>query len=151
MNKKERQELIVDIITSQAIHTQQELMKALQGGGVHATQATISRDITELGLVKEHLEDGRARYSVYKEPEPERLELELEKMIHGHIKSITQVQFLVVMHTELGSADMVAALLDEKDYPEIAGTVAGKDTLVIIAKDVASANQINTQFLKWLE
>lgn len=151
MNKKQRQDLIIDIISNHVIRTQQELMEALHLRDVQVTQATLSRDISELGLVKEHGTEGEVKYGLYQEPKKTVKEIGTEKMVLQQVTDIKQVEFTLIIHTKLGSADMVAALLDEKNYPEVAGTLAGKDTLVIIAIDKAAATRLKNHILKELD
>ncbi|GEQ61203.1 arginine repressor [Vagococcus lutrae] len=151
MNKKQRQDLIIDIISNHVIRTQQELMEALHLRDVQVTQATLSRDISELGLVKEHGAEGEVKYGLYQEPKKTAKEIGTEKMVLQQVTDIKQVEFTLIIHTKLGSADMVAALLDEKNYPEVAGTLAGKDTLVIIAIDKAAATRLKNHILKELD
>lgn len=130
MKKADRHRLILSLINEQSIETQDELIQMLSQQGVMATQATISRDIRELGIVKRHDAQGKVRYVQLEEQRANTLEL--EEVIAEMVTHIVQVQFMLILHTQLGTANMVAVLIDEAHFAEVAGTIAGTDTVVII-------------------
>lgn len=119
--KQRRRHAILDLIGARSIHTQQELAKALSGQGLPATQATVSRDIQEMGLVR-----TPAGYRAG------------ARAVETHVLALTVVQFLAVVRTSPGTANLVAREIDDADLPGIAGTVAGDDTvIVVLAEDQA--------------
>jgi transcriptional regulator of arginine metabolism len=135
MPKAARQRLIVSLVARRRIGTQHELLDALAKAGCHVTQATVSRDIRELGLVKTHDVLDRPRYAAPergRRPDPrEALAAVLSQF--GH--SAAAAQNVVVVQSELGSAPAVARALDRLEHPRIVGTLAGDDTCLVIARD----------------
>ena len=113
MKKENRQYLIKEIISTEKIESQQQLLEELAKHGVEATQATISRDINELRIVKMNDENGNIRYDIL----PERVVFEndsqLREVLNDSVTQITQVQFMNIVKTLLGTADVVAAEKDE--------------------------------------
>jgi transcriptional regulator of arginine metabolism len=124
--KEDRQRAILDLVRQRAVHTQQELANALAERGFSATQATVSRDIQELGLIR----TGEG----YRVGAPLSVVSEL-------VLSMTRVQFLVVIRTPPGTANLVARTIDESDLEGIAGTLAGDDTIIVVlaADDAADS------------
>jgi transcriptional regulator of arginine metabolism len=125
--KEDRQRAILEIVRQRPVHTQQELANALAGRGLSATQATVSRDIQELGLIRTG--DG------YRVGAPLSVVTDL-------VLSMTRVQFLVVIHTPPGTANVVARAIDESELAGVAGTVAGDDTLIVVLGDDAAADEL---------
>jgi transcriptional regulator of arginine metabolism len=139
IGKASRQRLIVSLVTRRRIGTQHELLGALAKAGCQVTQATVSRDIRELGLVKTHDVLDRPRYAARdrgRRPEPrEALAAVLSQFGHRAVAA----QNLVVVQSELGSAPAVARALDRLEHPRIIGTLAGDDTCLVIARDARDA------------
>lgn len=138
MKKNQRQLLIKQLLHSYEIETQEDLLALLQKEGVNATQATISRDIRELNIVKSHNDSGKVRYIVYN-PASVSSEEKLKNACKDSVVKVVRVQFMTIISTVLASADVVAALLDDVQYEEIAGTVAGTDTIICISHDEKEA------------
>ena len=124
--KSKRQRAILDLLQRQSVHTQQELAQALSGLGLGATQGTVSRDIQELGLVRTG--DG---YTVGR-----------PAVLNELVVSVRQVQFLVVVRTPSGTANLVARAIDEAGMEGVAGTVAGDDTIIVVLVDDAAADDL---------
>jgi len=127
-SKGRRQAAILELVQSQPLRTQQELAAALAARGLRATQATISRDISDLHLVRTPLgyrPNGLAR-AVFAE----------------HVKEMTVVQFLAVIKTWPGTANLVARQIDEAELPGVAGTVAGDDTIIAVMSAKAAADTL---------
>jgi transcriptional regulator of arginine metabolism len=125
--KGDRQRAILDLVRQRPVHTQQELARALAQRGFSATQATVSRDIQELGLVRTG--DG---YAVGRPP----------TIVSELVLSVAQVQFLVVVHTPSGTANLVARAIDEAELQGVAGTVAGDDTIIVVLRDDSAADDL---------
>lgn len=125
--KEERQRAVLELVREHPMQTQQELVQALQARGIPATQATISRDIADLGLVR-----TGAGYRVGTPA----------AVIPGLVLSFTQVEFLVVLRSPPGTANMVARTIDESDLDGIAGTVAGDDTTIVVLHDRTAAGPL---------
>jgi transcriptional regulator of arginine metabolism len=124
--KDDRQRAILDLVRQRPVHTQQELVNALAELGYSATQATVSRDIQELGLVR----DGD-RYAAGQ-----------PAILRELVVSVRQVKFLVVVRTASGTANLVARAIDEGGPPEVVGTVAGDDTIMVVLEDDAAADDL---------
>lgn len=131
MNKIERQNRIKRLIQSGHIGTQEEIKRHLQEEeGINVTQATLSRDLREIGLLKLRDSSGKLYYSL-----SETAETTFGSNIRSYILKVARAGFMLVLHTNLGEADVLANLIDSSDIPEILGTVAGADTLLVICKD----------------
>ncbi|MGM0274347.1 arginine repressor [Enterococcus sp. AZ080] len=134
MKKNQRQSLIRQLITEHAIGTQEELLNHLQMNGVNATQATISRDIRELKLVKIQDENKQIHYALFNQQADSLMEDRLRSAVKREVLRIQRIQFMIVVLTEKDGADVVTNWLDEVDYPEVAATIAGVDTFIIICR-----------------
>jgi len=141
--KVERQRLIASLVSRKRIGTQEELIRALAGAGFRVTQATVSRDITQLGLEKEVDALGRPRYVLPAE-RPRRGDPQeaLQRILGEFGRSATPAQNLVVLVSELGSAPAIARALDQVSHPKIIGTLAGDDTVLVIARNAADARSL---------
>ncbi|WP_028273706.1 arginine repressor [Atopococcus tabaci] len=148
MKKKERQLLIKQIVLDHDVATQEELLQYLREEGVEATQATISRDIKELNLIKTPALNGSTKYTLFQHNQSS-LESKLEATLQDVVIQLTKVQFVNVMKTLPGNAHVVGALLDDLSYPEIVGTVAGHDTCLIISKDEKDADKVHNLLKKY--
>ena len=131
--KDERQRLITSIVTRRRVGTQNELLDALARAGCQVTQATISRDIRELGLDKTHDVLGRPRYVVPHAARSTDPRDALAGVLSQFGRRVVAAQSIVVVHTELGSAPAVARALDRLEHPRIVGTIAGDDTCLVVA------------------
>jgi transcriptional regulator of arginine metabolism len=150
--KQVRQQQIRDLIAARPIRTQQQLAAALRERGFRATQATISRDVAELGLVKQN-RDGVLVYALPSRlAEPEASEEErLRRLLHDLPVEIREAGLLLVVRTVPGSAHAVAAALDRARWGEVAGSVAGDDTLFIAFSDRSSLQRIRKRLLRLAE
>ena len=147
MKKAERQRKIEQLIKQNVIATQDELMRQLEANGIKATQATISRDIRELQIIKEQDSNGVVRYVIFK-GNNQNEEEKLIKAIEETVVDIRQVEFMNIIHTLPRNANVLAAILDGLSLPAVAGTLAGYDTVVIISGSKDEASQINSFFTK---
>lgn len=141
--KQLRQRSIRDLVGQRPIRTQQELAAALRDRGYRATQATISRDVAELGLVKA-TRDGAHVYAL-----PPRLveaevsgEDRLKRLLNDLPVEIRVAGLLIVVKTLPGSAHPIAAALDRARWPDVAGSIAGDDTVFIAVQDRAALQRI---------
>jgi transcriptional regulator of arginine metabolism len=131
--KHRRQALILDIIDRGALHSQEELRRRLQAEGFAATQATISRDIKELGLVK-RAGDGAYQRPGVEAANPATTLGALERAASEFLRRVDHVQQLVVVRTGIGQAQPLALAIDRARLPEAVGTIAGDDTILVIAR-----------------
>ncbi|WP_413536610.1 arginine repressor [Carnobacterium divergens] len=148
MKKSSRQMIIKQIINNHAISTQEELLHYLKEEGVEATQATISRDIKEMNLVKTNSANGNVKYTIFQHNKMSEEE-KLEQTIGEVVIKLTRVEFMTIVMTIPGNAHVIAALLDAIDFPEMVGTVGGNDTVLIISKDQEDAAKLYNYFSKW--
>lgn len=151
MKKIQRQSLIRRIITEQPVSTQEELLAKLQEVGVKATQATISRDIREMKLVKSHDENKQVRYALFSQPSETLNEERLKSAVKREVLKIQIVQFMIVVLTEKDGADVVTNWLDEAAYPEVAATIAGVDTFIVICRSEEDAQAFAEKLEKMRE
>jgi transcriptional regulator of arginine metabolism len=132
--KTRRQELILDLVERELLHSQEELRDRLRERGVVATQATISRDIRDLGLVKRAVDGAYQRLDGMPE-QSERAMVTLERLAAEFLRQVDHVQQLVVLRTGPGQAQPLALAIDRTQLPEAVGTIAGDDTILLIARD----------------
>lgn len=140
--KRYRYNKIKEIVQSRSIETQEELANALMEEGIEVTQATVSRDIKELMLIKIPTGDGHYRYALSPE---ENVMLSRSRINRLFQDSITRVDFAlnqVVLHTLPGSAQAVAFAIDHAKWSEIIGTLAGDDTILLIARSEADVQDV---------
>ncbi len=140
--KRYRYNKIKEIVQSRSIETQEELANALMEEGIEVTQATVSRDIKELMLIKIPTGDGHYRYALSPE---ENVLLSRSRINRLFQDSITRVDFAlnqVVLHTLPGSAQAVAFAIDHAKWGEIIGTLAGDDTILLIARSEAGVQDV---------
>jgi transcriptional regulator of arginine metabolism len=134
--KLQRQQLILELIKERPIMTQEELAGALRARGIQATQATISRDIKELQLVKTPLGGDFYRYALQQggSGDPARIYDRLRHIFQEGFVKYDFSENLVVIHTIPGAAQGVASAMDHSGWSEIIGTVAGDDTILLVIK-----------------
>lgn len=153
MKKAQRHEIIKELLMQNTIRTQEELLQLLKMKGINATQATISRDLNDLQIVKITNEAGEKQFALFNEAD-NRSEDEdnhhFQQMIHEMVTKVDRVQFMTIVHTLADNAQMISALIDEMDLPEKVATLAGFDTLVIISKDEADAKKITDLLQSYL-
>lgn len=142
MKKAIRQAKIEQLINQFEISTQDELMEKLNSIQIVATQATISRDIREMQIVKQQGATGKVRYVIYKSGN-ETEKQHLFRAIHDTVIKVEQVQFLNIVHTLPSYANLLAAIIDDLSIEDISGTLAGHDTIVLVSKDAITAKSIN--------
>ena len=137
--KSERQRLIGSLVARKRIGTQFELKAALASAGCAVTQATISRDIRELGLEKTHDAVGRPRYSLPQGGRKIDPRDALDAILRQFGQRAVAAQNIVVISSELGSAPAIARALDRLEHPRVLGTLAGDDTGLGVARDARDA------------
>jgi transcriptional regulator of arginine metabolism len=137
MSKLSRHAAIRDVIATREVSSQEDLRRALYRRGHRVTQATLSRDIHELGLVK--TAEG------YRAPQGEEAEMRLpsiERLIQEFVYEVKTAQNLVVVKTSPGSAQPVSAAVDAEEWDEVVGTIGGDDTILAIAPDAKLAGKL---------
>jgi transcriptional regulator of arginine metabolism len=145
MNKSFRHGQILKLIRATQIHTQDDLAKELRRVGIPATQVTLSRDIRELGLVK--TSNGYAKaVEVAASAKPD-----VASAVRDFVLDIKIAQNLLVLRTPPAHANAVASPLDLADWPEITGTIAGDDTVLVVTPDAKTAQALRARFLGFLK
>jgi transcriptional regulator of arginine metabolism len=139
--KARRQALILDLLGREPVRNQEQLRKGLRAVGVVATQATLSRDIKELGLVK------RASDGAYQRPMAPLVPAggtasALSRAVTEFVTGVDRVQHMIVLRTGPGQAHAAAIAIDRAQLTEVVGTIAGDDTILVIARDVRSARAL---------
>jgi transcriptional regulator of arginine metabolism len=145
MNKSYRQGQIAKLVATRRVHTQQELARQLQAAGIAVTQVTLSRDIRELGLVKtsegyRQLADAPSRAA----GPP------LEQVMGEFLEETRQAQQLLVLRTQPGGAMAVARALDQAAWPEVVGTIAGDDTVLVVTPSPRVAAAVQQRLMRLL-
>lgn len=150
MSKGQRQNIIRELVRKHEIETQEELVNLLFEKGISATQATISRDIKDLNLIKIPMNNGNFRYSLagdinYRPQE------RLHRTLVEVFEKIDRVGQLIVLKTSPGNAHVIGALLDQLDWDEMMGTVCGNDTCLIICRSEENAITIHDRLLNTIQ
>lgn len=142
LTKGERQRLVISLVERMRLGTQQELLEALESAGCTVTQATVSRDIRELGLEKTRDPLGRLRYAAPNRERRSDPRETLASLLAQHGRRVSAAQNIVVLQSELGSAPAIARALDRVEHPLVVGTLAGDDTCLVIARDDEAARAL---------
>jgi transcriptional regulator of arginine metabolism len=137
--KAERQRLITSLVSRRRIGTQLDLLAALASEGCQATQATVSRDIRELGLEKTRDQLGRPRYVPAQDGRRADPSEALAAVLSQFGRNAVAAQNIVVVQSELGSAPAIGRAIDRLGHPLVVGTLAGDDTCLVVAADEAGA------------
>ena len=145
MNRHERQQAILRLVRERAIATQAELADALREHGYEAVQTTVSRDISELGLVKVRGTDGRLVYAPPGTPDADR-ERALQVALRRWALSIESSGNLVLVTTPSGLAPALGQALDEAAHPSVLGTVAGDNTVIVVAAEGVPGVRLRDEF-----
>ncbi|WJH34283.1 transcriptional regulator ArgR [Paenibacillus sp. CC-CFT747] len=131
--KGQRHVKIREILSTREIETQDDLVDALRNAGFHVTQATVSRDIKELHLIKTPLKDGRYKYAIPAEQRFNPLQ-RLKRSLSDHFVHIDHTDNLVVMKCMPGTANAIGALIDNLEWNDVMGTICGDDTILVICR-----------------
>lgn len=136
--KARRQIKIQEIITKEAIHTQEELAEHLREAGYDVTQATVSRDIKEMGLIKVPTPDDDYRYAIPGSAQTINSLERLKRRMQETVVNVDDSENLIVIRTISGNAQALADLIDKGNWKEIIGTVAGDDTILLVIKPLSA-------------
>ena len=137
--KNDRQRRILEIVEREPIDTQELLQQRLLEQGISCTQATISRDIKQLHLIKEPIGQGRYRYTVSSQRNRLNVADKLRSIFRESIVSVDYAQNIIVIKTMAGLANAAAAALDSMSIADMVGSLAGDDTALLVMKDTESA------------
>ncbi|MEU4643473.1 arginine repressor [Micromonospora sp. NPDC023814] len=154
LTRAARHARLVELIRDKAIHSQTELADLLAGDGIQVTQATLSRDLKELGAVTVRGGDGRAVYLIPEdghrplrdaEAAPARLVRLLRELLNG----VDSSGNIAVLRTPPGAAHYLASALDRAGLPEVVGTIAGDDTILVVAREAVGGAALGDKLAGW--
>ena len=145
--KNERQGKILEIIKAESIETQEQLQQRLLDIGIVCTQATISRDIKQLHLIKEPIGQGKYRYAISIQRKRLNIADKLRTILRESIVSMDHAQNLVVIKTMSGLASAAATALDSMRVNGVVGSVAGDDTVLLVARDAKTAQDLCSEIM----
>ncbi|MGQ0831716.1 MAG: arginine repressor [Microthrixaceae bacterium] len=144
--KPQRQHRIAKLLAEQAVTSQAHVVELLAADGVRATQATVSRDLDDLGAIKVRLPGGETVYAIPELPIEQRApEDHLRRVFGDWVVEVAHSGNLVVLRTPPGSAHVVGSALDRAGLPEVLGTVAGDDTLIVVVTESAGGANVAKQ------
>lgn len=143
-----RLEAVCDVLRKQEVSSQAELLLLLEIQGLSVTQATLSRDLFDLGATKERRDDGRYVYVIHEDQDQDGLhgtrqyrERQMSRVLSDLMVGVVAAQNLVVMHTPSGAAQYLASILDRQMLEGVLGTIAGDDTVLIVCADAHEAKR----------
>ena len=145
--KLRRHEAIIDLVNNQDINTQEELMENLQKQGFKVTQATVSRDIKELRIFKALGKDGKYRYSTGGRNALDKTS-GFESLFASSVEEVDSAENIVVIKTMTGRAQAVCMSLDNIDFENIVGTIAGDDTIFVLCRNLKATEEMLNKFRK---
>jgi transcriptional regulator of arginine metabolism len=143
MTKRYRQGQILRLLRTRSISTQEELAQALKEGGIDATQVTLSRDIRELGLVK--TAGGYRAFETRERP------ANFAILAPEFVREVRIAQNQIVLRTAPGHASTVAVSLDSANWPDVIGTLAGDDTVLVVCPDASTAESVRGRLMQMLK
>jgi transcriptional regulator of arginine metabolism len=144
--KGQRHIKIREILANQEVETQDDLVSALRSAGFQVTQATVSRDIKDLHLIKIPLDNGSYKYSMPTEQRFNPLQ-RLKRALTDHFSSIDFSENLVVLKCMPGTANAIGAIIDTMEWNEVMGTICGDDTILIICRTKEHSSLVVNQIL----
>ena len=143
MNKRQRQHVIRNLLRSHPVSSQRELVEQLAAAGCEVTQATVSRDLREIGLQKGRDHGGRVRYAfvpnLEERPDPP---VACMRMLKEFGRGLSVAQNLLVVRCDAGAAPGMGRVIDELDHELVLGCVAGDDTVIVVSRDQQSAQAV---------
>jgi transcriptional regulator of arginine metabolism len=147
--KSHRQAAILEIIEREAIASQEQLRDRLRARGIEATQATISRDVRDLGLIKRPVDGAyrRGGTDVGAQRDPG---ARLRTAVDDYLRRHEVVEQLIVLRTDAGQAQPLAVAIDRAGVNEIVGTIAGDDTILVICRSAADATVLSSRLTEWM-
>jgi transcriptional regulator of arginine metabolism len=147
--KERRQRAILTLVATRPVHSQEELASLLERQGFEVTQATVSRDVKELGLAKIPLKDAGGNGNVFKYIVPSVTTTYASRLHRAIAELVTQIDGSlnqIVLRTPPGSAMMLASAIDEAGWPEIIGTIGGDDTILVVLRSADEMPVVKQRF-----
>lgn len=146
MKKRDRHQLIKEMVLTSRLSTQRDIQLELEARGVEVTQTTLSRDLRELNLIKAR-EKGQSFYILPDVPRA----FDFRALLSPYVIKAKRASFVLVLHTRLGEAALVSNIIDTAKPIQILGTVAGADTLLVICRDEAAAQEVERELAPSLD
>lgn len=146
MKKRDRHQLIKEMVLTSRLSTQRDIQLELEARGVEVTQTTLSRDLRELNLIKAR-EKGQSFYILPDVPRS----FDFRALLSPYVIKAERASFVLVLHTRLGEAALVSNIIDTAKPIQILGTVAGADTLLVICRDEAAAQEVERELAPGLD
>ena len=146
MNKASRHELIKTMIRQEKIGRQTDIQQGLKEQGITVTQTTLSRDLRELGVIKTY-EGGQSYYSIASDNES----ISYIQLLAQYARKVERASFILVLHSDLGEAALMANIIDAEKPETILGTLAGADTLLVICRDEDAARKVEIEIKHYLD
>ncbi len=148
--KIDRQHLLKKIITEQGIGNQHKLFDELKKHGIDTTQATISRDLQEMGFVKVRIKPGEYKYELLERASEGMIWDRLRLLFHNFVTDVKSTKNLILIKTTPGNAQGIASLIDGVTRSEILGTVAGDDTILVVIDTNKNRERIEKELRRFL-
>ncbi|HEY2432702.1 MAG TPA: hypothetical protein VGI12_08500 [Vicinamibacterales bacterium] len=149
--KAYRQSLVVELVDQEAITSQEQLRERLQARGIDVTQATLSRDIRDLGLVKRSSDGAYRRQAPGESAVPVDHTAALRRTVAGSLRRFDVVNQLVVLRTESAQAHPLAEAIDRAALPEVVGTIGGENTILVICRSDREAHSFTVRLEAWVK
>ena len=149
--KSYRQSLVLELVDREPISSQEQLREQLKGRGIDVTQATLSRDIRALGLVKAAADGSYKRPGIGEAAAPPDAGAVLKRAVAGSLRKFEAVQQLVVLRTENAQAQPLAEAIDRARLPDVAGTISGDNTILVICRSEKEAQAFTRQLDEWVK
>lgn len=150
-SKEYRQRLIAELVESEFLSTQAQIAEKLAERGIRVTQATVSRDVTELRLVRVPAGKGQHRYRVTPLTGQEDVEAELKQRFKLFVRDLDRGENIIAIKVDEGHASGVAYVIDKLERDDIVGTLAGQDTILVVARSGEAAQQVLEEFEQLLD
>jgi transcriptional regulator of arginine metabolism len=147
--KSYRQSIVLELVDRVAVTSQEQLRASLRERGIEVTQATLSRDIRDLGLVKRAGDGAYSRPGVSNGSAPSEQPVVLRRAVAEFLRRAEAVQQFVVLRTDPGQAQPLAVALDHARMPSVVGTIGGDDTILVICRGNDEAQQFTRQLEQW--
>jgi transcriptional regulator of arginine metabolism len=149
--KAKRQQVLREVVSRQGLGDQHHLLVELKKQGIATTQATISRDLNEMGFIKVRVETGVYRYEYFEKVSDASLRERLKVLFANFVTEIKSANNLILLKTSPGNANGVASLIDGIQRKEILGTIAGDDTILVVIRDSENRKNVEKEFKMLLE
>lgn len=149
VSKDQRQKRIQEIIAKEAISTQSDLVERLNKEGMQVTQATVSRDINDMRLVRVPMGKSRHRYALAQVSQDTNVVDELHQLFRTLVRDIDRGENILIIKTAEGHASGVAFLMDKLQRDDIVGTIAGQDTILVVARTTAEGEELLEELHSW--